>query len=230
MAKLDTLTPKPKTYIAIILDKSGSMYGREQFAINSFNEQVQVARAAENQDIKITLTEFNHDVNIKVYNQDVGSAKEILLEEYKPNGGTALNDAIGYTVGKLRQEPDIEEEHVSVLVIVISDGYENSSKEYKHHNIKDLIGSLEATNHWTFTYIGTNDVKLSDIQATYGFEIMNMTGSAAFASMDSQNVSTATTSYLGARGQGMTRASSFYTAKTAKPDADEKKVAKIEKK
>jgi hypothetical protein len=210
MTKLDTLTPKPKTYIAIILDKSGSMHGREKFAVNSFNEQVQVARAAENQDISITLTEFNEHVDIKVYNENVESAKEILIEEYRPNGGTALNDAIGYTISKLRQEPDIDDDNTSVLILVITDGYENASQEYKNHNIKSLIEELQGTDRWTFTYLGTDGINLEDIQKSYGLDVDSTLCIPSFESEFSATVSSATSNYLGGRAAGMTRSKSFY--------------------
>lgn len=49
--------------------------------------------------------------------------------------------------------------HVSdedvVLVTIITDGYENASREYSGHDIKNLVAELKAKG-WVFAYIGTN--------------------------------------------------------------------------
>ena len=165
--------PKPKTYVAMILDSSGSMYGIKDEARAHFNEQVQELRAkSEEHDVKVTLTTFNGEVNIKRFNKPIGSVEELSDQEYQPSGSTALYDAIGETVAKIRHSAkDLHKDHVSVLVLIITDGYENSSREYSQGTIKNQISALEESG-WTFTFMGANVDPLT-IQQDFGISVGN---------------------------------------------------------
>src|SRR5690606_28436935 len=85
--------------------------------------------------------------------------REITENEYTPNGGTALCDAIGHTITKLCETTDPSNEYNSYLVIVISDGEELNSVKWTQQQVAEKIKQLESTNRWTFTYIGsTRDI------------------------------------------------------------------------
>lgn len=165
--------PKPKTYVAMILDSSGSMFSIKDEARAHFNEQVQELRQkSEEHDVKVTLTTFNGNVDIKRFNKPIGSVEELSDAEYQPSGSTALYDAIGETVAKIRHTAkDLEKDHVSVLVLIITDGYENSSREYSQGTIKNQIAALEE-NGWTFTFMGAN-VDPLQIQQDFGISAGN---------------------------------------------------------
>jgi len=72
--------------------------------------------------------------------------------QYQPNGQTALLDAIGMSVAA--SERLMANEGDSAVIIILTDGYENASKEYSHKQIKELIKAKEATGKWSFTYLG----------------------------------------------------------------------------
>ena len=65
-------------------------------------------------------------------------------------------DAIGTTIRELRRtaEAEIAADEASAVVVIITDGYENSSIEFSHGQISSLIRDLEFTGRWTFSYIG----------------------------------------------------------------------------
>ncbi|RYG01998.1 MAG: VWA domain-containing protein, partial [Chitinophagaceae bacterium] len=153
---------KKKTYYHIILDQSGSMQDCIDPTISGFNEQVQVVRSLQQrypeQEIRIGLTCFNDDVNIVSFARPVNEQRQLNRETYRPDGSTALYDAIGQTVLKIKDSIGNgalqSQDDVSMIVVILTDGYENASKLFNRQGIGNLIRELEATGKWTFTYLG----------------------------------------------------------------------------
>jgi hypothetical protein len=149
-----------KTYYHIILDRSGSMQDCIEPTISGYNEQLQVLQSLQkrfpDQTITVGLTLFNDAVTPGFFDQAPGSITPLDREAYVPYGGTALLDAIGTSVLKLKDVAGntIESGTASVVVVILTDGYENSSTLFTHRGIKTLIRDLEATGKWTFTYLG----------------------------------------------------------------------------
>lgn len=147
---------KTKVFNLIILDESGSMHSIKKEAIDSVNETVQTICAAEkkneNQEHFISLVTFNDDVK-KVYDCVPSLKVEVLTSEiYCPNCSTALYDAMGISLNELRHKVADEDR---VLVTIVTDGYENASKEYNGSAIKALVDELKGKG-WVFAYIGAN--------------------------------------------------------------------------
>ena len=151
---------RPKTFYHIILDQSGSMMTCLYPTISGFNEQVQMVKSLQErypgQEITLGLTQFNTQVKIPFIAQAARYAKLLNTENYRPDGGTALYDAIGYTIKELSRKlhHDLREPNTSVVVVILTDGYENSSRKYDHAAISSTIKELEATGKWTFSYLG----------------------------------------------------------------------------
>ena len=147
---------KTRIFNLIIIDESGSMGTIKQQAINSVNETIQTIRAAqqrnENQEHFVTLVSFNDMV--KTINECVAvdEVQELTAETYLPDCCTALYDAMGMSLNALRKKVADEDK---VLVTVITDGYENASREYSGKAIKALVEELK-TKGWVFAYIGAN--------------------------------------------------------------------------
>jgi len=141
--------------IAILFDKSGSMNGKQEFAVNAMNEQVQTLRErSEEFDILVTLVHFNHNVEFILTNAPAAELQEIPLSAYQPNGGTALRDAIGVTIDTLTKEcPDGDGDF---LVIVITDGEDTSSSIFNQSHMAEKIQTMKDKG-WTFTYLGTDE-------------------------------------------------------------------------
>jgi hypothetical protein len=81
---------------------------------------------------------------------------ELSREIYNPSGSTALYDAIGMTTRKLNENIGTEliSDIATAVVVIITDGYENSSRQFDLAQIKSMIRELEATGKWTFSYLG----------------------------------------------------------------------------
>lgn len=159
----------PKTYVAILLDKSSSMSSIRDEARRTYNEQLQTIRdQAEGQEISLIHTQFASEVEYIFFNQNISVARDLEEDDYKPSGMTAFFDAIGMTIDQMKAEiSDLDEDRVSVLFVVISDGYENCSKEYPRNQpskIQAKIKEMQDTGRWTFTFLAANvDVmKLAD--------------------------------------------------------------------
>jgi uncharacterized protein YegL len=148
-----------KTYVHIILDKSGSMQIIRAETISHFNEQVQELQKKTTEDMEtmVSLTVFDGEVEHKFLRQPVKSLQEIGPKDYRPSGSTALYDAVGQALDDLeRKAEDINDDNVAVLMIILSDGEENSSTMYTQEIIASRIKKLRATDRWTFVYIGAN--------------------------------------------------------------------------
>lgn len=146
-----------KVYNLLILDESGSMQSIKKEAIDGINEVLQSSRAAQNkhpeQSHRLTLVAFNSAETRAIYdNIEVGKAEDVTAAQYSPSCCTPLYDAMGFSLTKL--EKNVEKD-AKVLITVITDGLENSSREYNGSSIKALVECLKAKG-WVFTYIGAN--------------------------------------------------------------------------
>ncbi|HEY3413022.1 MAG TPA: vWA domain-containing protein [Armatimonadota bacterium] len=208
-----------KNYVAIVLDESGSMDAMRREAIDAFNEQADAIRtAAADQDTRVSLVKFNTVVPNPVYwNEPVGSLARLTARDYCPTGLTAMLDAVGLTIDRLKTMKDAGEDHVSFLVIVISDGYENNSKRFTYPQIAKRIGDLQKTDRWTFVYLGSNQ-DLSVISQEMGIHPDNVASFKATSEgmKEAGSVQAAATmNYVAERRAGMKSSKAFY-----KRDAD----------
>lgn len=155
---MDT-TKKLKTnvYNLIILDESGSMGCIKRLALNGLNETLQTIRMVQKdfpdqkQFVSILSFDTTH-MNFLRKKESITEVQDLEQKEYNPYGGTPLFDAIGIGVNSLINDVTPND---SVLVTIITDGEENSSKEYTGRAIATLISSLK-NQGWLFTYIGAN--------------------------------------------------------------------------
>ena len=140
----------------IILDRSGSMYSIREAAVSHLNECLQTIKCAqkenEGQKHSVTIVTFNHKPQYLFTNSDPDFVNEITLSDYIPEGMTALYDAVGSSVQALRK---VVQPGDCVLVSIITDGYENSSREYSLGNVKKLIEDTSAEG-WVYTFMAAN--------------------------------------------------------------------------
>ena len=148
-----------KIYNLVILDRSGSMMPLREVAVQGYNETLDVIRAAQQQynleqQNLVTLTLFNHLVT-DVYDCDtVQNLPNLLMQDYRPEGMTAMLDAIGLSLSKLQRKLN-KLENATAVVTIISDGLENASRIYSLSRVAKLIDSLK-NQGVMFVFMGTN--------------------------------------------------------------------------
>jgi len=150
-----------RVYNLIILDESGSMDCIYAQALSGANETINTIRNAQKDipEVKqfLTFVTFDSgsrrpDVRAIIKNMPIDQVHDLTMDDYHPSGCTPLYDAMGISISDLEK---LVKDGDNVLVTVITDGFENSSRYYSSSMVKELVESLRAKG-WVFTYIGAN--------------------------------------------------------------------------
>lgn len=152
---------KTQVFNLVILDKSGSMEEIRKEAVDGYNETLGTIRAAQNkhsdtQKHYVSLAAFcGCGVEVIIDKKPIAEVDKLTAKQYAPCCTTPLFDAIGSTIKKLKSDiKDIED--AAVLVTIITDGYENASKEWTASAIKRLIEECKKDG-WMFAFIGAGE-------------------------------------------------------------------------
>lgn len=141
-------------FIHFLLDRSGSMETCLNDTIGGFNAFVR------EQAPKSTMSLYMFDNNFEIVyeNKKIKDVENLTTKTFRPRGGTALLDAIAKTIDQIdktnqQQWADIDE--VGNVVVILTDGDENSSTENTKEDINNLIASRKAQG-WKFVFLGAN--------------------------------------------------------------------------
>ena len=162
------------TLYHFIVDQSGSMRGMEQQAIAGFNTQLEKIQDLEktmpDQKFLCSLTFFNSEVQDILKNEPVKQIELLSNNYYRPDGMTALLDAVGGSIDRIEKQfgKELENDEISVVMIIITDGYENASRYFTYHMVAEKIVRLDETGKWTFSYLG------ADFDAIHTSKMMNI--------------------------------------------------------
>ena len=131
------------TEMVFILDRSGSMSGLESDTIGGFNSLIEKQKKEDGTCFVSTVlfSDKMQTVHDRVALKDI---EKMTDKDYIPMGCTALYDAIGNTVAHITNiHRYIREEDVpaNTVFVIITDGYENASREYTHEKVKALVES-----------------------------------------------------------------------------------------
>lgn len=139
---------KGRTLIGFVLDRSGSMDSVRDDTIGGFNTWLEGLQKVSSEAL-LTLTCFDTFVETPFVNTPIKEVPKLTPETYVPGGWTALYDAIGSAVTAIDKEATGDDR---VLLIIQTDGQENSSREFTKEAIFNLINSRQQGN-WTVTYL-----------------------------------------------------------------------------
>ena len=144
------------TEIGVVIDESGSMSGMRTDVIGGFNEflkeQLEVDGKA-----NLTLTKFNTEFDNLYNGADLKKVKPLTEKTYCPGGMTALYDAVGTTIDSIGKRLAVMKEKdrpSKVIIVIITDGEENSSHEYNYDRIKGMITEQTDKYKWQFVFLG----------------------------------------------------------------------------
>lgn len=162
---------KGLTELIFILDKSGSMSGLEGDTIGGYNAMLAKQQALEGE-CRITTVLFDNHYELLHDRLDLRAVGPMTDKEYQVGGSTALLDAIGKTVQKIinvqkRTAADYRAERV--MFVIITDGEENSSRNYSSESVKAMIERQKAEYGWEFIFLAAN-IDAVETAARYGIE------------------------------------------------------------
>lgn len=138
---------KQKAYVSLLLDRSGSMQTNKAETIKAVSEYLSGLR--EQFKGVFTLTQFD-STSVDVVHHEIKIKEVPEFTDFSPRGGTPLLDAIGKTVSAMNAD-----QYDNVIVVIVTDGQENSSHEYSREAIQALIKEKTA-KEWQFLYLGAN--------------------------------------------------------------------------
>lgn len=149
------MTDKDLTLIAVLVDRSGSMQTCRddmQGGLNTFiKEQANQPGKAE-----ITLAQFDNEYELVWPVMDL---REELQYTLSPRGSTALLDGMGRFItevgDQLRQRRE-KNRPSKVIVCIVTDGQENSSREWRRDKIRELVTQQREQWNWEFVFLGAN--------------------------------------------------------------------------
>lgn len=137
-----------ETEIIVVLDRSGSMSSIAKSTVEGFNTFLNEQKnAAGNAYVSLIQFDDRYEVNYK--SMPIKEVAELNNETFIPRGSTALYDSIGKTINELQTDRD-------VIFVIITDGQENASREFKGEAIKKMIETLEKENGWKFIFLAAN--------------------------------------------------------------------------
>lgn len=148
---------KDLTEVVLILDESGSMQPRVGMVKEGYEEFIKIQQQIPGE-VVFTFVKFDTKYDLVYDGIDIRTISSQLVD-YQPGGMTALLDAVGKTidaVGKRLSNTDESLRPEKVIFCIITDGEENSSKEYTLHQIKDKIKEQDTVYNWQFIFIGSN--------------------------------------------------------------------------
>lgn len=144
--------------LVVILDESGSMTRVTNDTIGGFNTFLETHQKLPGE-AKLTLVKFDTKYEIVYNGIDVRSVKPLDKDTYVPSGMTALLDAVGRAIDEVGKRYDSlkkKDKPGKVIFVIMTDGEENSSKEYKLHQVKEKTKRRQEENKWEFIFMGAD--------------------------------------------------------------------------
>jgi uncharacterized protein YegL len=145
------------TEIISILDRSGSMNSIIDDSIGGYNSFIETQKES-GEDCKITTILFDDQYEVVDESIDLEEVKPITRAVWQPRGTTALYDAIGKAINTIRanrSNMSVDDIPTKTLVVIVTDGYENASKEYSSDSIKQLVDECKEDD-WQFIFLAAN--------------------------------------------------------------------------
>ena len=146
------------TELVFVLDRSGSMSGSESDVIGGFNRLIQ-DQLDHDQKALVTTVLFDTTMYHLHDRTPLEQVNRLTASDYRPCGGTALLDALGETIKRIKiahRYARKEDLPTKTLVVVMTDGEENSSRHYTNKKIQELVKRQEEKYQWEFMFIGAD--------------------------------------------------------------------------
>lgn len=152
--KKHIMTDPNYSALLLVIDRSGSMQDIRDDMVGGL-ENLLSEQAAQPGLLTVDVFTFDDQIDHTHTFADPSAVKVAL----DPRGSTALYDAIGLAVndfgGRLASLPE-HSRPSKVLVVIVTDGQENASREYTIAQVRDLINVQSEAYNWAFVFLGAN--------------------------------------------------------------------------
>lgn len=186
--------------IRFVIDRSGSMASIKNETIGGFNSFIDEQRELPGK-AKVTYIQFDHVYETVYRDMDIKEVPKLNGLMYQPRGYTALYDAIGTALSEGMERSNPDEQNI---LVVLTDGAENSSKEYKQGDVKRLMNRAEDQG-WKVLFLGAN-IDVAQVSSGIGMRgaamVMPDWDKAQVNAFMAQNAGPITMSYT-ASGEGI---------------------------
>lgn len=149
---------KNLTEIIFILDRSGSMKPIEDDTIGGYNSFLDRQREEDGEAV-VTTVLFDNQYELLHDHIDIREVRPVTRKEYYARGMTALLDAIGKTITEVEHRQNFTCEADTpgkTIVVIITDGMENASREYRLSTVREMIRTQQEKHGWEFIFLGAN--------------------------------------------------------------------------
>ena len=157
------------THIAVILDRTGSMESIRDDTIGGFNAFL-ASQKAEPGMATLTLVQFDTQDPYEVIHRfaPIQGVPALTRETYVPRSTTPLLDALGRGINDLERslaELDEADRPAKVVFVVVTDGQENSSREFQKDQIERMIRERTEKDDWQFVFLSADLAAIQDARA-----------------------------------------------------------------
>ncbi len=172
---------KTYTHITVILDRTGSMDSIRDDTIGGFNtflkKQKEVPGIA-----TFSLVQFDSQDPYEVIHDFklIDVVPELTKETYVPRASTPLLDAMGRGINDLEQKINVldkKKQPEKVVMVIITDGLENASREFKRDQVMKMIQDKKENHNWQFVFLS------ADLDAIDEAELLGVKASSSLAFM-----------------------------------------------
>ena len=162
--------------VGVLIDMSGSMHHLTQAARDGIDEYIRDLKEDEGaKNTYVTLATFDSDQGQNMRFDVWFEGKPVLDvepvgERYQPEGGTPLYDATARLITTMDTKLSSDAKN---MIVVLTDGYENASKEFTTSSLRAMIETYEQRGNWTFVYLGANDPNAKQTAVAMGYTDTN---------------------------------------------------------
>ena len=170
LSKEDKKMNKNITELVFIIDKSGSMSGLEKDTIGGFNSLIEKQKKEEGE-VVVTAVLFNAGMRYIYDREDLKKIGKMTDKDYVAEGCTALLDAVGNTIEHITgKQKELKDEFVpaKTMVVITTDGLENSSRKFGYPEVKKLVERQKELG-WEFIFLGAN-IDVCEEAAKFGVD------------------------------------------------------------
>ena len=158
----------------VLMDASGSMQSCYDTTLAALNGQIASLRSVQaehpDQDVRFSISDFSDDYRMWFAPKSIGEIHDISEEQYQLRGSTALWDGLGTLITRTVDHigEDAPAKGTSVTIMILTDGFENSSRIFSPGALRLLIDNLTAKG-WEFRFVGA-DIDPLAVSRELGFD------------------------------------------------------------